>query len=1194
MDSSIEQAQNLLSAVRGKNLTRSERIEKALELSACLLKVSQLERTDKEVKQDARMARMMSDPEGRSFVTSLTDQVFRSHSLKRTANQIEYLIDAFGIPRFLNIFEKMQFLIFKRIGTHFPKLFVPIIRNKIQKETASVLFPEQPKDQIAYFKKSREERIRLNINHLGEAILGEQEAARRLKVYLEDLANPMIEYVSIKISTIFSQINLVSYSTSLEILAERLRLLYQAAMHHTYQRPDGTSVHKFVNLDMEEYKDLHLTVDVFTKVLSEPNYLQTSAGIVLQSYLPDTYDILCSLIQWAKKRKAQGGAPIKIRIVKGANLSMEMVESSLKGWKLATFEHKSETDANFKRMLEYACQKEHAEAAHIGVASHNLFEIAYALILRSENQTESYIAFEMLEGMAKPLRRTLQKLVGEVLLYCPEAKKEDFHTALAYLIRRLDENSGEENFLRHFFEMDPHNLAWKKEKERFTASCSLIDTLTDLPKRTQNRQLQQSQSDENQSFENEPDTDFSLPQNRAWIQSIVDAWKIRSHENIPLVIAGEEIFSSQQRDGRDPSRPGVAAYSFCLADIALADKAITCAAQQANAWGDQPFDARSHLLGKVAKLFRERRADLIGAMMLDGAKTAQEADPEVSEAIDFLEYYRKTWTEQLELGDIKWSPKGTILVTPPWNFPCSIPVSGIAAALTTGNSVLFKPAPEAVLVGWHVAKAFWDAGISKEVLQFIPCPDDDVGSYLIQHPHVASVTLTGSTQTALKFLKLRPGLDLHAETGGKNVIIVTAMSDRDLAVRDIISSAFGHSGQKCSACSLAILEAEVYDDPQFKKQLADAARSLKVGSAWNIESKITPLIRPPEEALLRSLTQLEPGESWLIAPQVDPDNAQLWSPGIKWGVRPNSFTHTTELFGPLLGVMRATSLQEALQLANGTPYGLTSGLHSLDPREQDFWKKHIVAGNLYINRGITGAVVRRQPFGGCKASSFGSGAKAGGPNYVHQFAHPQQQGFPSDKAPHPQLLSQIDTSCLTEQEKEILKQSVASYAYWAPILKKPTDPSHVYGQINVFYHIPLSKAYIRFESRQPTLPLLQIFAACLICETPFEISSLYPLTLPCIVEDELTLLDRDPRRIRMLAPPSFSFQQAAAQKGIMLQTEPPLINGRFELLHYLREISLSHDYHRYGYLGCNPICIKLTPRMKSPAFPGPAQAIYSN
>lgn len=1168
MDESLREAKILLEGVSGKSLTREARIEKTFELAALLTHATEDEKTASEKRQEAWMGRMMADEPGKALITAMTDQILRCRDAKRSADQLHYLIQKWGIPRFFTSSERLKFKVFTWLGPHFPKLFMSIIRKQIHKETSQVILPEDRQKQLAYFAQKYKENVRLNINHIGEAILGEEEALRRLKIYLEDLANPQIEYVSIKISTIFSQINMIAFDQSLEILASRLRLLYNAAEHNTYKRADGTEVQKFVNLDMEEYRDLDLTVALFKKVLSESPHLHTSAGIVLQSYLPDTFAILQDLTQWAQRRVKEGGAPIRIRIVKGANLAMEMVESSLRGWNLATFDNKLDTDAQFKQMVEFATRKEHAEAVHIGVASHNLFEIAYTLLLRAENGTTSTISFEMLEGMAKPLQRVIHKISGGMLLYCPEAKEKDFHTAIAYLIRRLDENSGPENFLRHFFEMKPGNDAWEEQKKLFIASCRRIDALQLDRKRTQNRNLAPEIS--NLTFHNEPDTDFSLPENRKWAYDLLKEWESKKHSPIPLVINGKHLQTTLEQ-GVDPSKPDSPAYQYSLADLPLIDKALSCASEYESKWASLPYQTRYDLLGKAAQLFRARRGELIGAMVADGGKTVWEADPEVSEAVDFIEYYRKEWLNKQQLPGINWKPKGTTLVASPWNFPCAIPVGGIAAALTAGNCVIFKSAPEAVLVGWYLAQAFWDAGIPKEALQFINCKDEPVGSYLIKHPKIASVILTGATQTAKKFLQMRPGLDLHAETGGKNSVIVTVMSDRDLAARDIISSAFGHSGQKCSACSLAILETEVYDDPDFKRQLVDAAKSLKVASAWNPSAKMTPLINPPGEALLRGLTTLEPGETWALEPKQDPSNPHLWSPGIKWGVQEKSFTHTTELFGPVLGVMRAHSLPHALELANATPYGLTSGLHSLDEREHALWKAQIMAGNLYINRGITGAIVRRQPFGGCKASSFGSGAKAGGPNYVQQLATATSVALPSERSPIPSLLSSLPLSKLSPQEQEVWKVSGENYTYWATKLKTPVDPSQLRGQDNQFYHVPLTTAYLRFNADDSLLALLQVTAACLLCNTPLQISSAIQLPpipgVKVIIEEESSLLNRRPPRIRLLSPPSPTLLQGASQAAIILQHSPVLPHGQLELLHYLREVAVSTDYHRYGFLG---------------------------
>jgi RHH-type proline utilization regulon transcriptional repressor/proline dehydrogenase/delta 1-pyrroline-5-carboxylate dehydrogenase len=541
-----------------------------------------------------------------------------------------------------------------------------------------------------------------------------------------------------------------------------------------------------------------------------------------------------------------------------------------------------------------------------------------------------------------------------------------------------------------------------------------------------------------------------------------------------------------------------------------------------------------------------------------------------------------------QMKDIRWEPKGTVLVISPWNDPCAIPANGILSALIAGNCVILKPASKAVLVAWHLVNALWDAGIPKEALQFVPCSREMANDSLIVDSRIKTVVFTGSTATARKFLQMRPGLDLKGETSGKNTIIVTAMADRSLAIQEIIQSAFSHNGQKCSSASLAILEAEVYDDPRFREQLKEAAASLEVGPAWDLSAKISPLILAPSDVLRRALTSLEEGEEWLLEPKQDSANPHLWSPGIKTGVQPDSFTHQTEFFGPLLGLMRAESLAHAIEIANATPFGLTAGLMSLDEREHVCWLENIDAGNCTINRATTGFIVRRQPFGGTKASSVGNGSKTGGPNYLQEFMRAVQIGLPQEKHPVNEavnnLTSFLDKIDLTAEQLGIWYASVANYSYWWKRLRQNRDPNKIVGQDNFFHYVPRKNLAIRIEENSSPLDVLRICAAILTVGAELEISWQHPLVQndtpmwcslsPILRVAEETFDDFLQRvregkieRIRLAEPTMAALKEAAAISGTHVIDAPVLSNGRLELLHYLREVSISIEYHRYGYLG---------------------------
>jgi len=1167
-------------------VTHDAGARRAVELAETLLREARAQQTADERAQARKLARMMADPHGKELTIALADQAFRSHRPERIADQLAYLLERYGVPQYMDWWERVALLLGGAMAHYLPSLVVPPIVARLRAETQNVILPGEEEDLRRYLEERRGDGMRLNLNQLGEAILGEAEAARRLEAYLALLARDDVEYISVKVSSVFSQIDLVAFRATVARVAERLRTLYRAAARHRYRHPDGRITPKFINLDMEEYRDLDLTVTAFREVLDEPEFLGLSAGIVLQAYLPDSHRVQRALTAWALERRARGGAPIKLRIVKGANLAMERIEAAVHGWPQAPYETKAEVDANYKRMLAFGCRPEHAEAVHLGIASHNLFDVAYGFVLREIHHVEPWAEFEMLEGMANHQARAVKARAGGLLLYAPVVRAEDFHSAIAYLVRRLDENTAPANFLRHVFELEPGSPDWIAERDRFLAAFD-VEGLSDAPRRAQDRRVEAKSPAVlralEERFGNDPDTDWTLAANRAWIEEVLDRWREREPETIPLQVGGEFSPGLREAEGRDPSRPGRVAYRYALGGPADVERALTAARTAQPAWGALTIDARGARLEACAAELGRRRGDLIGAMIVDGAKTVTEADAEVSEAVDFARYYARTLRESAgELGDCRMEPLGVVVVTPPWNFPLSIPAGGVLAALAAGNAVVLKPAPEAVLVGWWLATCLWEAGIPREIVQFLPCPDDEIGRGLVTDARVGGVILTGSVETARLFLGWRPDLPLFAETSGKNAIVVTSLADRDQAIRDLVRSAFGHNGQKCSAASLAICEAEVYDDPDFRRQLRDAAGSLDVGGAWEPTSRMTPLTQPPGAALRRALTVLDDGEEWLLEPRVAKDNPQLWSPGIKLGVRPGSFFHRTECFGPVLGLMRAESLDEAVELANAPPFGLTSGIQTLDDREIARWVERAQAGNLYVNRPITGAIVGRQPFGGWKASSVGPGAKAGGPNYVVQLARWRQVARPAgDGEPLPESMAALLEHCLAEiadaDARAWLEASAASYARaWRLHFGREHDPMAIRGERNAFRYRPCR----RVITRGTTSPALcQVILAACAAGAPLTVSLSpdsrpWPWLAECsgvelVVEAEAGFVERlahpgDAERVRAWEPLSTAARAAANATGLTVIDAPVLANGRLELRWYFREQTVSQVLHRYG------------------------------
>jgi RHH-type proline utilization regulon transcriptional repressor/proline dehydrogenase/delta 1-pyrroline-5-carboxylate dehydrogenase len=1157
-------------------------------------------------------------------LVQLTDQSFRSREAARTADQFTHILDVQGVPRFFNPLDRALLRGFRTFGGWLPGVAVPLVKEHMQQETANVVLPAEPELLTAHLRARGRDGVRMNVNFLGEAVLGEEEAGRRLERNLEALQLPEVEVVSVKISTLYSQVSALAREDTLRVVCDRLELLFRESAHLRFVRPDGTSVPKFIYLDMEEYRDLHLTAQAFMRTLDRPGLGSVGAGIALQAYIPDSARVRREITAWAKARVAGGGAPVTIRLVKGANMEMERIEAAHRDWPQAPFTTKRETDANFQRMLREAMQPENLEAVRIGVASHNLFDLAHGLVLASAVEAGDRVQFEMLEGMANHQRRALLEHTRNLLLYAPACRKEDFLNAIAYLIRRLDENTGPENFLRHAFRLQAGSTEWNRLERGFREASTLA--VSDAPRRTQDRRCESHDAPRAEMdwtrFENEPDTDWSLTSNGEWAAAVVGS-PVTAPVSIPLVVDGGECLPGDGGAGecRDPSRPGVVAGRFRLASDAEVDEALACARLDPDGWRALTVDARSAVLGRVAMELRRARGPLMRAALSTTGKTLAESDPEVSEAVDFVEFYRATgrmWHEGID--GLRASPRGVVVVVSPWNFPIAIPCGGVAAALASGNTVILKPSSDAVLVGWELCQCFWRGGVSRRVLQFLPCPGGGAGARLVTDPRVDAVILTGGTATARHILGARPDVRLFAETGGKNATIVTAMADRELAVRHVVQSAFGHSGQKCSATSLLLLEAELFDDPDFRRMLVDAARSLRAGPAWELATKVGPLIRPPSGDLETALMTLEPGESWALLPRPADDNPALWSPGIKWGVSPGSFTHLTELFGPVLGVMRYARLDEAIAIVNQTGYGLTSGLHSLDEREHSVWARGILAGNLYLNRSTTGAVVLRQPFGGLGKSCFGPGMKAGGPNYLAQFLRFEEgDRLPPGPPAHPGLASlgqavaaladrpvgrvrELAARATAESARgapgEALDQTVArvtgaiaSYdRWWRDEFSRGHDHFRLLGQDNIRRYLPFHEIRVRVGPGDSVFDIIARAAAAHVTGARVVVSQPPDMDSAAVaLLDELTdawaggiefLEESDDDlaaaidehavdRIRFGGPGRVpgAVRSAAARAGHYIADEPVLSCGRVELLWYLREQSLCHDYHRYGNLG---------------------------
>ncbi|ADG75331.1 Aldehyde Dehydrogenase [Cellulomonas flavigena DSM 20109] len=1093
------------------------------------------------------LAALLREPGGLAFAVGFVDGVVRPEDVGVAAHRLREL--SAHPPTFLPPVLRAAVRVGGAIAPALPGVVVPVARRVLRQMVGHLVVDATDRHLGAAIARRRRDGTRLNVNLLGEAVLGAREAERRLAGTRRLLARDDVDYVSVKVSSVVAPHAPWAFEESVEDVVARLVPLYEQAA--TSPTP------KFVNLDMEEYRDLDLTVEVFTRLLDRPGLTGLEAGIVLQAYLPDALPAMQRLQEWAARRRAAGGAGIKVRLVKGANLPMERVEAELHGRPLATWGSKRETDAHYKRVLDWALHPERVANVRLGVAGHNLFDVAHAWLLAGERGVRDAVEIEMLLGMAPGQAEAVRRDVGSLLLYTPVVAPQEFDVAIAYLVRRLEEGASDDNFMSAVFDLADDEALFVRERERFLASLADVDAPAPTRHRVADRHAAVPPSAPG-AFTNTPDSDPAVPEHRATVREVL--------VRVPT---------------SDLGTAGIAAAR--IEDATTLDEVLQDARRAGAAWGARPAAERAAVLDRAADVLESRRADLLEVMASEAGKTVDQGDPEVSEAVDFAHWYAELARGLDHVDGARFVPDALTLVTPPWNFPVAIPAGSTLAALAAGSAVVLKPAGPAERCGAVLADALWEAGVPRDVLRLVQVDEGTLGRDLVAHRAVDRVVLTGAYETAELFRRFRPDLPLLAETSGKNAIVVTPSADLDLAVRDVVASAFGHAGQKCSAASLVVLVGSVATSRRFRSQLLDAVSSLVVGLPQVARAQVGPLIEPASGKLLTGLTELEPGQRWALAPRRLDDAGRLWTPGVVTGVRRGSRTHRTEYFGPVLGVMTAATLDEAIDLVNDVDYGLTSGLHSLDADEVGVWLDRVEAGNLYVNRGTTGAVVRRQPFGGWKRSAVGPGAKAGGPSYLLGLGSwtsaPATTGA-SVTAPAASALVAAARADLPPADADRVERGARSdAAAWRDVFAA-RDVSGLACERNVLRHVPAADpVLVRQADDAPVADLLRVVAAAACARARVVVS--VPAALPdrCAravaalgpvhVEDGAAWAARvgalDGGRVRLVGGSTATVVAATGGRPDVAVWDHPVTEaGRVELLPFLREQAVSVTAHRFG------------------------------
>jgi RHH-type proline utilization regulon transcriptional repressor/proline dehydrogenase/delta 1-pyrroline-5-carboxylate dehydrogenase len=895
------------------------------------------------------------------------------------------------------------------LGTAPARAVALAVRRNATRMAQRFIAGTTPGEALTAIRKLRRQSLAFTLDLLGEATLSEEEAAAYEQRYLDLLSSltatanswepvelldtdhlgaiPRVQ-VSVKLTALYSQFDAIDPEQSAARVKERLRPILRTAK----------DLGAFVTIDMEQYRFKDLTLRIFKEILNEEEFRSwPHSGIVLQAYLRETEQDLHDLLAWAQMR----GTPVGVRLVRGAYWDYETVVAQQQHWPIPVFTRKWETDVNFERLVTLLL--EHSHILRPAIATHNIRSLAYTLaVARRLGLPERAIELQMLYGMGDAIKATLVQLGQRVRVYAPFG---ELLPGMGYLVRRLLENTSNDSFLRQSF-------------VEHTAVDELLGS-PDEHRLSEGATTETNRVFSHEVFHNEPELDFAQADHRQQFRDALTQVRTRLGHTYPLVINNQELTATTEIVSTNPARPDEIVGRVARAGTAEAERSVNVALAALPVWRAMPATERAAFLFRAAAELRAHRLELAAWEVLEAAKPWREADADVCEAIDYLSYYghemlRLAPTRRMddlpgEVNDYVYQPRGVAVVIAPWNFPLAILTGMTAAALVAGNTVIMKPAEQTPVIAAKLMEIFRNIGLPSGVLNYLPGLGEEVGEYLVTHPHVNLIAFTGSQSVGLRINALaaqtREGQrgikKVIAELGGKNAIIVDDDADLDEAVLGTVTSAFGYAGQKCSACSRVIVLEQIYD--VFLKRLVEATRSLRVGSAEEPGIFVPPLIDDEAYQKVQRYIAIGKKEGRVVLEMEVPQIGTCVGPVIIADVSPQSTIAQEEIFGPVLAVLKARDFAEAITIALDTPHALTGGLYSRSPAHIERARHELRVGNLYINRKITGAIVGRQPFGGLGLSGIGS--KAGGPDYLLQFMEPRvitenalRRGFAPKKA----------------------------------------------------------------------------------------------------------------------------------------------------------------------------------------------------
>ncbi len=1148
----------------------------------------------------ARLAELLADPRGAEFARAFVDVVVRPEDPKVVARNLERASRA--VPDDLAWYLRGAVTVGGGFATMAPWAVVPSARKVLRRLAGHLVVDATPARTPAALAKVGGPDTRLDVDLLGPAVLGPAGRDRRLAA-LDDLLHQDVAAVTVDLDAVLPPVSPWDLDAAVADAVRHLTPL----LHTAASRPTPP----VVTLQSGRARGVERAVAVLSALLEQDGTRELTLGVTLPAELPESLDLLDRVTTAARERRASGGAPVRVRFTKGTLLATEGVDAVLESRPLAVTADTRTTDTAFLRLLDTAIDPERTDAVHVGVATDDPFALATAHVLAERRGVLDVVGPELLLGTTR-YAEVLRTAFGHVVLGVPLVRPDEFDAAVPYLARRLREVAGHRpvggsttagsTAADTTGSTDDTAAVERATAEHVDAVAALLRPAPPT-RRTQDRRRPPGDPVLRSAAENTQDTDPSTPGNRAWAAEVL--------ARVPESQRGTRTIRAAR-----------------ITDRGRLERLVARTAQAGVNWGRQDPEDRAELFDLIGHALETHRGALVETMIAELGLTLTDADGEVSRAVDAATHAADR-TRHLEdiNGAVPVPPRLTVVV-PSWNAPLLDAADGVLTALAAGSGVVLQPATAARRTGAVFADVLWDAGVPHSLLQLVDLDGSDLARDLVAHPAVDRVVLTGTPETARSYRWWRADLPLVAELTGVVTAVVTPSADLDQAVRDVVASAFARSGQASSAVSLLVLVGSVGESPRFREQLADAVRGLRTAWPTDATAQVGPLVAEPTGAVRTALTELRPGESWLVEPVALDDTGRLWSPGVREGVRATGDLARTAVPAPVLDVVRVETLDEAIALQHSVDGGSVAALHTLDPDEVATWSDRTRAGVLVVDRPTTGARPGRQPVGGWRGTAVGPTVHRGGPLAVIGA----DRWDPTRRQPHRNIQLQGLGNRVTavieaaraglsfEEFDRVRAGAESDAAARASLYGRSRDTADLVVERNVIRFRPQS-VVVRQSSGVGAGDLVRVLVAATAARAHVLLSTARPLPaelLPLfstarspldvvdqVVEDDATFLGRaaagtllqdgwsdgaepevdpidlvlaqgaEPRRhaafggpgsrVRLLGGDARALEEAlGAGTETTIHDDPVVESGIVEMLHFLREQTVSVTAHRHG------------------------------